>query len=62
MKPEVSNDSALMDVKAAAAHLSVCERTILNLVARGALRPVYILRRRLFRRSDLERIAKHGAR
>jgi len=48
-------------LKQAADYLQVCEKTILNFADRGQLRPVRIGRRRFFRWSELERLAKHGA-
>ncbi len=50
----------LCDGRDAALLLSVCPRTILNLEKRGLLKSVKILRRRLYRVSDLMRIARNG--
>ena len=49
-------------LRQAAAYLQVCEKTVLNFAGRGQLKPVRLGRRRFFRWSELERLAKHGAR
>ena len=57
------DDQLLIDVKTAAVLLGdVSPRTIWNLIARGDLKPVRVLRRVLFRRSDLEKFAARGTR
>jgi len=48
-------------LKQAAAFLQVSDKTILNLADRKALKPVRIGRRRFFKWSELERLAKHGS-
>jgi hypothetical protein len=50
----------LLDIWASARALSVSDKTIKNMVDRGLLKPVYIYRRRLFRRTDIERLARTG--
>jgi hypothetical protein len=61
MEKEQNMQPVLLDVNAAAFLLGgVCPKTVLNLVDRGFLKPVYISRRRLFRRTDLERLARTG--
>jgi len=47
-------------LRQAAEYLQVCEKTILNFAARKWLTPVPLGRRRFFRWSELERLAKHG--
>jgi excisionase family DNA binding protein len=49
-------------LKQAAAFLQVCDKTVLNLADRKVLKPVRIGRRRFFRWSELEQLAKHGTR
>ena len=48
------------NVKQAAQYLGVSTKTILNYMDRGKLKPVYLDRRRFFKWSELERIAKNG--
>jgi len=45
----------------AAQYLQVSPRTVQNFQIRGLLRTVYLGKRRFFRWSDLERLAKTGA-
>jgi DNA-binding transcriptional MerR regulator len=44
-----------------AAYLQLSRRTMQNLQDRGLLKPIYFGRRRFYRWSDLERLAKTGA-
>ena len=44
-----------------AAHLQLSRRTIQGLQEKGLLKPVWFGRRRFFRRADVEKLAKTGA-
>ena len=56
------NDSRLVGTSDAAALLGVTQRTVMNLIARGVLRPVRLptLRRTLIDREDLDRLVALG--
>ena len=47
-------------LRRAAEWLQVTERTVQNIADRGLLKPVRIGRRRFFRWSELEKLAKYG--
>jgi excisionase family DNA binding protein len=47
-------------IKQAAAYLQVSDRTIQNFEYRGLLKAVRLGRRRFYRWSELERLARHG--
>lgn len=53
--PTADPDSALLDMKAAAAWLNVSTRTLWSMAASGEIPVVRIRRRRLFDRADLRR-------
>jgi len=55
-----SRPPANATLKQAAAYLQVSCKTVLNLADRKVLKRVPIGRRRFFRWSELERLAKHG--
>ena len=48
-------------LREAAQFLMVCEKTVLNFADRKVLTPVRLGRRRFFKWSELERLAKRGA-
>jgi hypothetical protein len=60
---EAATKPPLLDANEACRFLGgVCRRTLTNLVHRGELAPIRILGRRMYRRADLERLARLGTR
>ena len=54
-------NAPLLDAEQACLYLGgISRRTLTNLMQRGIIKPVPILRRRFFRRVDLDRLARTG--
>lgn len=60
---EVLINPPMLDARQACRYLGgISRRTLTNLVQRGEIKSVPILRRRFFRRADLDRLVKYGTR
>lgn len=60
MEPETAKQPLNATLEQAAKFLQLSLRSVQNYQNRGLLKPIYFGRRRFFRWSDLERLAKRG--